>query len=173
MVGAGLLASAFAPVVALVAVLRLPELGIAGWIVLAACLAAVGFLALVLRGVRALQTRTVHTRMVRHADEKVLAFTASYVVPVVVAAFAGGSTSALAATGGLVLLLALVYVRAGLFHLNPLLAVFGYRLYELTATNEAVTMLLTRARHLPQSGEVPCRYLGDMVAIQLGEPDGR
>ena len=67
----------------------------------------------------------------------------------------------------LVLLLVVIYVRAGMYHLNPTLAVLGYRLYKVTAASGAVTMLLTKTRHIPQQGVVQCRYLGDDVAIQL------
>lgn len=48
-VGVGLLASAFAPLVALLAILKLHHLRWVGWLVLAACLAAFLLLALVLR----------------------------------------------------------------------------------------------------------------------------
>ena len=168
-VGGGLLASAFAPVVALVVIVRLPDFGSVGWVVLGLCGLAVLLLALVLRSVKRVQSRTIQTKTVRQADESVLAFTSSYVVPVVVAAFAGDSIPSLAAAGGLVVLLAIIYVRAGLYHLNPTLAIFGYRLYEVTTTNETVTMLLSRTRHIPQAGHLKCRYLGDNVAIQIGD----
>lgn len=172
-VGVGLLTSAFAPVVALVAVVQLPQLGVIGWLLIGGSVVAVGFLAVVLGGVRRIQARTIQTKTVRSADEAVLAFTASYVIPVAVAAFAGDTVPALVGAGGLVLLLVIVYVRGGLYHLNPtLLAVFGYRLYEVTASNEAVTMLLSREKHIPQSGQLQCRYLSDHVAIQIGRAGG-
>lgn len=172
--GLGLLASAFAPVVALVAIVLLPQLGILGWIVLGLCAASVVLLAMALRSLKTVQNREIETKTVRRADESVLAFTTSYVIPVVVAAFAGDSLPALAASAGLILLLVFIYVRAGLYHLNPtLLAFFGYRLYEVTASNETVTMLLSRAKHLPQSGQLTCRYLGDIVAFQIGDANGR
>ncbi|MFV0532224.1 MAG: hypothetical protein ACK5MR_01050, partial [Cumulibacter sp.] len=77
----------------------------------------------------------------------------------------------LVATIALFLLLLIIYVRAGLYHLNPMLAVMGFRLYEVTATSGAVTMVLSKSRHFPQQGIVECRYLGDDVAIQLkGRP---
>jgi hypothetical protein len=48
----------------------------------------------------------------------------------------------------LVAVLALIYVRAGLYHLNPTLAIIGFRLYEVTAVNGAVTMLLTKSGYI-------------------------
>jgi hypothetical protein len=167
-VGVGLLASAFAPVVALLAVLRFNELGRVSWLILAACLTAIVLLVLVLRSLAVIQARSVESTSVRRADERVLAFTSSYLVPVVVALFGGSGTPTIVATSALVAILALIYVRAGLYHLNPTLAVLGFRLYEVTAVNGAVTMLLTRSRHIAQHGLVECRYLGEDVAIQLG-----
>ena len=165
-VGAGLLASAFAPLVALLAVLKLDEFGWVSWALLGACSAAVLLLAVVLRSLSKIQPRSIETTSVRRADERVLAFTASNVVPVVVALFGGAKGPAIAATWALVALLVVIYVRAGLYHLNPTLAVLGFRLYEVTATNGAVTMLLARRTHLPQRGLIECRYLADDVAIQ-------
>lgn len=169
-VGAGLLASAFAPLVALIAVLKLPTLGLVSWAILAGCLLSLALLWLVLRSVARLQPRNVESVQVKRADESVLGFTSSYIVPVVVALFSDDIAS-LVATIALVLLLVVIYVRAGLYHLNPTLAVVGFRLYEVTASSGAATMVLSRSRHLPQQGVVECRYLGDDVAIQLkGRP---
>lgn len=169
-VGAGLLASAFAPLLGLIAILKLPTLGWVSGVILAGCLLSLLLLWLVLRSVAGLQPRPVQSVEVRRADESVLAFTSSYIVPVVVAMFSDDSAS-LVATIALVLLLVVIYVRSGLYHLNPTLASVGFRLYEVTAANGAVTMVLSKSRHLPQQGVVECRYLGDDVAIQLkGRP---
>ena len=170
-VGVGLLASAFAPLVALLAVLKINELGWYGGLILAACLMVTLLLALVLRSLGSIQERSIESASVRRADERVLAFTSGYVVPVVVVLFGSAAVPTIAATSALVVLLALIYARAGLYHLNPTLAVLGFRLYEVTAVNGAVTMLLSRSKHIAQHGVIPCRYLGQDVAIQLrGRP---
>jgi MFS family permease len=167
LMGLGLLTSAFAPLVAVLAILRFPELGLAGWGLLALCASAILLLVLVLRRLARIQERPVETKTVKRGDERVLAFTSSYLVPIVVAAFGQASAPTLAATVAVVMLMAMIYVRASLFHLNPTLALMGYRLYEVTAVNGTVTMLLTRHPRLPQEGIVNCRYLGEDVAIQL------
>lgn len=131
-------------------------------------LGAIILVALVLRSLTSIQSRAVETSTVRRADERVLAFASGYLVPVVVALFGGSRVSVVIATLTLVALLALIYVRAGLYHLNPTLAVLGFRLYEVTLVNGSVTMLLTTCRHITQRGVIECRYLGEDVAIQLG-----
>ena len=169
-VGAGLLASAFAPLVALLAVLKLNELGWLSWVILAASLTSILLLILVLRSLARIQARSVESASVRRADERVLAFTSGYVVPVVVALFGGSGAPTIVATAVLLAILALIYVRAGLYHLNPTLAIIGFRLYEVTTVNGAVTMLLTKSRHIAQHEVLECRYLGEDVAIQQGGP---
>ncbi|WP_127572492.1 hypothetical protein [Georgenia faecalis] len=168
--GIWLLASAFAPLVALLAVLNLAELGRAGWAVLALCVLAELLLYLSLRSLSRVQPDPIATTSVKRADERVLAFTSSYIVPIVIALFGGSDTTKVVGTVALVVLLALIYVRAGLYHLNPTLAVFGFRLYEVTAANGAVTMLLSRADHIPQRSQLKCHFLGPDVAIQLKGP---
>lgn len=153
--------------VALLAILKLSVLGWVGWVVIGACFASLVLLGLVFRSLEKVQPRPVEAVEVSHEDERVLTFTSSYVVPVGVALFSGGDVASLVATVALVLLLITIYVRAGLYHLNPTLAVLGFRLYRVKAASGAVTMLLSRAQHVPQRDVVECRYLGDNVAIQL------
>jgi hypothetical protein len=167
-VGVGLLAAAFAPMVALLAVLRLDDLGRWGLVILAACVLAEALLYFVLRALRGIGTRTVESTSVRRADERVLAFTSGYVAPLVVAAFGKPQAPTIIATAALVVVLAVIYVRAGLYHLNPVLAMLGFRLYEVTIENGSVTLLLTHADHLAQAGPIRCQYLSDDTAIQFG-----
>lgn len=170
-VGAGLLASAFAPLVLVLAMLRLGELGVWGWLLIGASLLSMLLLVGVLRTAARIQVHSVEVTAVRRADERVLSFTASYVVPAVVVLFGGKDWLTGLATGVLLVLLALIYVRGGLYHLNPTLAIAGYRLYELTERSGKHTMLLTRADHLPQQGHVIYRRLAADAAVQLrGDP---
>lgn len=165
--GLWLLASAFAPLVALLAVLKLAELKWVGWAILGFCLLAEALLFLSLYSLSRLQTHRTTTTAVKRADERVLAFASGYVVPAVIALFGGSDATKIVGTVALVVFLALIYVRAGLYHLNPTLAVFGFRLYEVTAENGTVIMLLSRASHISQRGQLDWHYLGSDVAIQL------
>src|SRR4051794_8639976 len=97
LVGFGLLASAFAPMVALLAVVRFDDLGPTSWVILAACAVAVLLLVLVLRSVAGVQAHTIDRQLVRSADERVLGFTSSYVVPLVIAVFGEPDTPTLVA----------------------------------------------------------------------------
>lgn len=166
-VGVGLLASAFAPLVLIVAVLRVRDLGPWGWVLIGLSVVAMLLLVAVLRTAARIQAHAAQTTTVRRADERVLGFTGSYLVPAVVVLFGGEDWITAVATAVLVVLLAVIYVRGGLYHLNPVLALAGFRLYEVTEQNGRVTMLLSRKYHLPQTGVVTYRRLGGDAAIQL------
>lgn len=162
-----LLASAFSPLLAvMVLVVRL---GGDGWLTVAlmlVALAPVGVLALVLRALGRVQVTRLRTRRIRSRDQDVLGFVSAYVLPVAAALFAGDTSGDLASLL-LLALVALVYVRAGLYHLNPSLTLLGYRLYEVEQDNGVEVMVLTRDRHLAQHGELDARRLADGVLIQL------
>jgi hypothetical protein len=162
-----LLASAFSPLLAVMVLLA--ALGGEPWltaVLMAVALAPIGVLALVLRALRRVQATRLRTTRVRARDLDVLGFVSSYVLPVAVALFAGETREDVASLL-LLGLLAVVYVRAGLYHLNPALTMLGYRLYEVEQDNGAAVMVLTRARHLPQRGDLDARRLADGVLIQL------
>lgn len=164
--GAGAAFSAYLPPVLLVLALRWTELGWIGWFFLAAGALAVVVMVASLASLTRLQERPLEAAAVRRCDDRVLAFTAGSLTPALPALL---SDSPMAAAGSVALLLLMctVHVRAGLYHLNPLLALAGWRLYEVTATNGAMTMLLSRQSHVAQRAIVRCRYFTDDVALVL------
>ncbi len=162
-----MLASAFSPLLAVMVLLA--ALGGEPWLtglLMVVALAPIGVLVLVLRALGRVQVTRLRTTRVRARDLDVLGFVSSYVLPVAVALFAGETREDVASLL-LLGLLAVVYVRAGLYHLNPALTLLGYRLYEVEQDNGAAVMVLTRERHLPQRGDLDARRLADGVLIQL------
>lgn len=83
-------------------------------------------------------------------DSDVLAYVASYLVPF--ASFATASHRQRAAVILFVVLIAVLYVRLQLFYVNPLLALVGYRVYQIATEGGNSVILLTRRRFIaPQS----------------------
>ncbi len=73
--------------------------------------------------------------------------------------------------GMLVLLavLVLVYLRAGLYWLNPLFAIAGYRIYQVVEERSGITWtVLTRRRTLPTGGTADGNVIAHGVIIELG-----
>lgn len=117
-----------------------------------------GVLGLVLRNV-APQALGVSTSATRDGDA--VAYVATYLVPF--AAIAATTLREQVALGFFVILIAVLYVRAGLFYVNPLLAVFGYRLFQVVTPGNATVVLIARRSFLPSGGAVQARRLSDYV----------
>lgn len=154
-VGAGLLASAFSPLlVALVLVIRpLPELWQNVVVALVVALPALLPLAIVLAA-RHLPNERVTMRSATPKDSDVLAFIGSYLVPIAVAIFTP-DPARLIAMAVLLLVLVAVYVGAELYWLNPLLTIAGFRIYQVVDDDNGSTLvLLTRRRKLATTAMV-------------------
>ena len=168
-VGAGLLASAFSPLlVALVLVLR-PFDALWQNIVLAVVLALPAVLpVVVLAAARRLPDERIQVRTSTPRDVDVLAFMGSYLVPIAVALFTPDPQRLVAMVVLLALLVA-VYVGAELYWLNPLLAVAGYRIHQVVDDDSGATVtVLTRRRSVPAGGRVDGRLIAGGVLIELG-----
>lgn len=117
-----------------------------------------GLLAYV-RGVVGKQDLTVTTATSRDGDA--LAYVATYLVP-----FAAVSATTPREQGALALflvLIAVIYVRAGLFYVNPLLAIVGYRLFQIGTPKGASVVLIARRSYLPSGVVLKARRLSDYV----------
>lgn len=168
-IGVGLLASAFSPLLVALALIvqPLPE---PGWNIALAVLCAlpVGLLFGVLAAARTLPPERIELSSAVPRDVDTLNLVASYLVPVAVAVFARG-TLELVAMVVLLTLLIVVYVGAELFYLNPLLACLGFRLYQVVDEATGATVaVLTRRRGLGAGGEVNGQLIGPSTYIELG-----
>jgi hypothetical protein len=99
------------------------------------------------------------TAQVRDGDA--LAYIATYIVPF--AATTATTARERGALGLFVLLIAVIYVRSELFYINPLLALVGYRLFEVATPAGASVVLLTHRRFLASGTSLMARRLGDYV----------
>lgn len=126
-------------------------------------LTAVGVMVLPVTLVRARklapQPLKADTTQVRDGDA--LAYIATYIVPF--AATTATTARERGALGLFVLLIAIIYVRSELFYINPLLALAGYRLFEVVTPSGASVVLVTHRRFLASGSCVMARRLGDYV----------
>jgi hypothetical protein len=168
-IGLGLLASAFAPLLVVLALVIQPLPGLGPNIALAVVFAApVALLALVLTAARGLPSERVDVRTATPRDIDLIAFLASYLVPIAVGLFAF-DVARLVAMIVLLVLLAVVYVGAELFYLNPILACLGYRLYQVVDDASGVSVVvLTRRRGLAAGGRVDGQLIAPNLYIELG-----
>ncbi|GGC93412.1 hypothetical protein GCM10011512_20580 [Tersicoccus solisilvae] len=165
-VGGGLLLSAFGPLAAIVLLAGSPLPGrwwnVAGAVLM---LALTGLAGAVLRAARASQAVPLRSAEVRQRDSELLSLLGAQMVPVVLAVFAGSDPARQLAMVLYLLIFAVVYVRGRLYYLNPVLALAGYRIWELELENGAAVRLLSRAEFLPQRGVVRAHRLAPGVFI--------
>jgi hypothetical protein len=157
----GLFLSSFAPLFGVFALLD--SFG-AGWPSrVCAALALVGVLLPVVLFVaaRRLAGQSLHVETAEMRDSDVLAYIATYLVPF--AAVTATAARERGALGLFVFLIAVLYVRSELFYINPLFALVGYRLFQVSTPRGASVVLLTRRRFLRSGTDVNARRLGSYV----------
>lgn len=91
-------------------------------------------------------------------DEEAMAYIVSYIIPFLVIPFHGWKEGIALAIFFVVL--AVLYVNSNMIHINPMLNIFGYHLYEVTAQDGAVYSLLARRT---------IRHKETVTVVKLGE----
>jgi fatty-acid desaturase len=100
----------------------------------------------------------------RQRDSDAIAYVATYVVP-----FATLGVSDWRSRAALLLFLALIavlYIRAHLFYVNPLLSIVGYRLFEVETGSDQLLLVVTRRSFLAAGAELDVRTLSDYVYLE-------
>jgi hypothetical protein len=105
------------------------------------------------------QSLRVESSQIRDGDA--LAYIATYLVPF--AAITATTARERGAIGLFVFLIAVLYVRSELFYINPLLALVGYRLFQVATPAGTSVVLLTRRRFLRSGIDLKARRLSDYV----------
>jgi hypothetical protein len=167
-----MLASAYAPLLILLALLNSFGLPWLRWALLA--LAVLGIAGTVLFLTVAIPRRNATVEQVyaaRPREGEALKFFASYVVPFFVTA-----TAAPAARWALLIYLILIsvlYLQGDMYFSNPLLAALGYRIFELTRLDRGFLLVISRAWHLAPGENVELVPLGGYIYLQQHRPSSR
>lgn len=169
--------SSLAPLLVVFALLDTFRSGAASLLcVLVAVVSVVGHFALLLalrNGLLGSATRE-HSYDVSSAEERggdVMAYVATYLIPFV--GFRADDTRSTAALAIFVLVIGVLYVRSGLFAVNPMLALVGFHLYraELHVAGKGArpTSLLLRANVPPGPMTVQAHQLGPDLLVAFGK----
>ena len=126
-------------------------------------LAALGLagLPLVFLVARKLEPQRLKAETSQARDGDALAYIATYLVPFAATTATTGRERA--ALGLFVLLIAILYVRAELFYVNPFLAIGGYRLFQIATPAGASVVLISPRTFLASGTSLDARRLGDYV----------
>ena len=130
-----------------------------------AVLSIVGLFVL-LRAVRHLGRQTFKAERARPRDSDAIAYVVTYLAPFLT--LSTDSWQARAALGVFVSVVAVLYVRAHLFYVNPVLSLlFGYRLFEVE-TGKSYAIVLSKRKFIAPNAELNARRLSDYFFIEEG-----
>jgi hypothetical protein len=130
-------------------------------------LAVVGFFIplVVLPVVRRLSPQPLHVATAQIRDGDTLAYVATYLVPF--AAVAANTGRERVALGLFFVVLAVLYVRNELFYVNPILALFGFRMFQVVSPSGASVVLLGKRSFLKANTTITARRLSEYVYLEV------
>ena len=99
---------------------------------------------------------------VRRADSEVMAYIVSYVMPFLALGFE--ELRQIVALAIFLMVIAIIYVNSGMIHINPILNLMGYRLYEVVTKDGATFAVLSRTR-LVRGERVSVVRVGDDLCV--------
>jgi hypothetical protein len=155
--------SSFSP---LLVVFGLLESFGAGWpsiVCFAIAGASLVFLFLALSTWRTLGASRVTVARARHRDADVIGYVATYVVPF--AALGVESWRQKVALLGFLVLVGVLYIRAHLFYVNPILSAIGYRLFEVETSGGRVMLVISRRKYIQVNTQIDLRTLSDYIFL--------
>lgn len=166
-----MLATAYSPLLLLLAVLNSFQIDWLRGVLVAVCLlGAAGTALFFLVAVKRRNAWPEAVYSVRPREGEALRFFASYVVPFFVTPSAPP-----AARWGLLIYLALIavlYLQGDLYFCNPLLALFGYRVFELSRQDRDYVLVVSRCWHLSPGQQLQLVPLGGYLHLHRPAPKG-
>jgi hypothetical protein len=113
---------------------------------------------------RKLAVTTVEVERARHRDGDAIGYVATYVVPF--AALGVSSWQSKLALLFFIALIGLLYIRAHLFYVNPLLSAVGFRLFEVETLSGRIMLVLSRQKFMPAKSTVDVQTLSDYIFLE-------
>lgn len=139
----------------------------AGWpslvswaVAIISVVALLGFVSLA----RGMHRTTLTVSAAKPRDGDAIGYIVTYLVPFV--AFIDPSVKVRFALLALILLICVLYVRAYMFYVNPVLALLGYRLYEVSLPDARTILLLTRRRFIARDEQIQGATLTEYVYLE-------
>jgi hypothetical protein len=156
--------SSFAPLLVVFGLLHTFGDGVASDICYLLAVFSVLALWLSFRTWRKLASTETRLARARPRDSDAIAYVATYIVPF--AALGAETWQQRAALVTFFVLVGILYVRANLFYVNPILAVFKFKLYEVETETGRVMLVITRAPYLPHGTRLHLHTLSDYVFLE-------
>lgn len=122
------------------------------------------FLSLFLRKARAISPELVKVEGVSSMASETLSYVVTYLFPFLGVDYS--DTLGLLSLAILFMVLAVIYVRANLIHVNPLLLMVGVQVFRIRTGSGKEIAVLTRRDHIPIHSQLRLIPLGDYVSME-------
>jgi hypothetical protein len=160
---ATLFASSFAPLFVVFGLLHSFGKGWPALVCYGIAAGSTAFLFFALHAWRSLSASTVTIARARHRDADAIAYVATYVVPF--AALGISTWQSRAALIWFLLLVGVLYVRAHLFYVNPILSAIGYRIFEAETSAGRLMIIISRKKYIRVNTDIDLRTLSDYIFL--------
>jgi|SRR6266850_4744754 len=130
------------------------------WAAMISVIALFAYLGLV----RRLATHSIHVASASSRDSEAMSYIVTYLLP-----FLGLDSQSLAdriSLGIFLGMLAVLYVGSNLIHMNPVLNLVGFRLFEIEGQDGKRTTLITKRGYIPPRSEISIVSLSNSVALE-------
>jgi len=137
------------------------------WLVAAVLIAGViGLLAMLvyLKTARRLTPMTVSIESVNRRDGEAMSYIVSYLLPFI--ALPSGGVANGISLGVFLLVLGVLYVNSDMIHINPMLNLFGWHVYDVTLGNGETRALISRRRSRKGRGAKVIQ-MGDDIFLEV------
>lgn len=135
--------------------------------ILAVGLGGLVWMLLYLRKAQTLSGLQIKIAAFHRRDAEAMAYIVSYIIPFLVIPFHGWKEGIALAIFFVVL--GILYVNSNMIHINPMLNLFGYHLYEIVGEDGGEHALLAR-RTIRHKENITAVKLGDEILLE--KPDG-
>jgi hypothetical protein len=106
----------------------------------------------------------VNVQSVQRKDSEAMSYIVTYVVPFLAVAFTTDWQQA-AALSIFFFVLAIIYVNSNMIHINPMLNLVGYHLYEITTDDGGIYALVTKQR-VGRDQKLSVVKIGDEILME-------
>mgnify|MGYP001001297829 CR=1 FL=1 len=134
--------------------------------VLAASTVGTIWMLIFLRAAQKFSPLPVKVESASRRDSEAISYVVTYVVPFLAIPFGGWQQGV--ALGIFLVVLGVLYTNSDLIHINPMLNLGGYKLYEITSDSGTVSSLITK-RRVKRGETIEVVSIGDAIYLEKRE----
>jgi hypothetical protein len=128
-----------------------------------AAISVLGLLLFIRQGLSIAAT-TIEIKSASNRDAEAMAYVVTYFIP-----FLGVTCSDMSSIVSIFLVyvvICVIYVTANLIHVNPVLNLMGYHLFEIEDTNGKPSTLITRRDYVAPHDKIPAAMLSNYILLE-------